>query len=316
MSAFTVVVPDSVLLSRVCGTNDNNLRLIENHLNCSVYAYGNELSIDCDSEKTCEKFKFILDRILDEMSETETQVTDYDIVQSVLNINNDCEANYSKECITIPGGLKKIVPRTLGQYELLKAMKSHDIVFAYGPAGSGKTYLCVAKALSYILNHSMKNLILTRPVVEAGENLGFLPGDYMEKLNPYLRPLYDSINDLIPKETVRKLTESGVIEIAPLAYMRGRTLNNSVLILDEAQNTTREQMKMFLTRMGENSKIFITGDPTQIDLGRNQKSGLLHALGVLENVSEIARVELKADDVVRNPLVKKIIQAYEDEKES
>ena len=185
------------------------------------------------------------------------------------------------------------------------------MVFAEGPAGSGKTFLAMAEALYEVLTHKKNGIVLTRPVVEAGENLGFLPGDLADKINPYLRPLYDAINTLLPRETVKRLTETGVIEIAPLAYMRGRTINNSVIILDEAQNTTREQMKMFLTRMGEDSKVFITGDVTQVDLPARIPSGLEHAMKLLRNISEIKMIRLSSDDVVRNPLVKKIVQAYE-----
>ena len=315
---YKIIVPDTSVLQRVCGTNDSNLKLIETALGTSVFACGNELSVDSDRTEVTERFRFIIDRMLDEIADGSSELTDYDLVQSILNTGDSPSGKYySKDSISIPGGIKKVFPRTKGQAQLLSAMRTHDMVFATGPAGSGKTFLVMAEALSLVLSHKANGIVLTRPVVEAGESLGFLPGDLQEKINPYIRPLFDAMNALLPKETVRRMFESGIIEIAPLAYMRGRTLNDSVIILDEAQNTTKEQMKMFLTRMGENSKVFITGDVTQIDLPAKVPSGLLHALKVLRNVPggipQISIQEMTADDVVRNPLVKKIIQAYENE---
>ena len=185
------------------------------------------------------------------------------------------------------------------------------MVFASGPACSGKTFLVVAEALAQLLSQKKKSLILTRPVVEAGESLGFLPGDFEQKINPYLRPLFDSLESLLPREFLRKMLESGIIEIAPLAYMRGRTLSDSIIILDEAQNTTVQQMKMFLTRIGENSKIFVTGDATQSDLPKKVPSGLVNALEILKDIDDISICHLSGEDIVRSPLVRKIIQAYE-----
>ena len=189
------------------------------------------------------------------------------------------------------------------------------MVFCTGSAGSGKTFLAVAEALRLVLSHKKNKIIITRPVVEAGESLGFLPGDLEQKIDPYLRPLRDAMEAIVTPETVRKLSEAGIIEVAPLAYMRGRTLNNAVIILDEAQNTTCTQMKMFLTRMGDNSKVFITGDPTQIDLPKKTPSGLVHSISILYKIEDIGFMELTADDVVRNHLVKKIVRAYENEKQ-
>jgi phosphate starvation-inducible PhoH-like protein len=215
--------------------------------------------------------------------------------------------------IRIPGSMRTVYPKTLHQAEAVAAMRSFDMVFFVGPAGSGKTFLAVAQALELLFSRKKKRIILTRPVVEAGESLGFLPGDLEQKINPYLRPLYDAVEYLIPRDMLRKCTESGIIETAPLAYMRGRTLSDSVIILDEAQNTTIEQMKMFLTRMGEGSKVFITGDITQIDLPRRVPSGLVHALKILDGIEGIKIMNMDVSDIVRNPLVKKIIQAYADD---
>lgn len=321
MSAYTIIVPDNTVLQRVCGTNDSNLKLIESFLGVPVFACGNELSVDAGNQEVEQRFRFIIDRILDEISDGGAGITDADLVQSILHSDMSAHRTFSAEnhalfeqcSITVPGGVRKVYPRTRGQAELVHVMRSCDMVFAEGPAGCGKTFLAVAEALRLVLSHQKSGIVLTRPVVEAGESLGFLPGDLQEKINPYIRPLYDAMNAVLPRETVKKMTETGIIEVAPLAYMRGRTLNDSVVILDEAQNTSAEQMKMFLTRMGENSKVFITGDLTQVDLPRHVSSGLHHAMKILRNIPGIAIKQLTASDVVRNGLVKQIIQAYENE---
>lgn len=206
----------------------------------------------------------------------------------------------------------RIIPRSPNQVKYVKAMFEKDIVFSIGPAGTGKTYLAVVMAVHFLRQRMVEKIILTRPVVEAGEKLGYLPGDIQEKVNPYLRPIYDSLNDIMDRDEFFRLLERNVIEIAPLAFMRGRTLNNAFIILDEAQNTTIEQMKMFLTRIGFNTKSVITGDITQIDLSERGKSGLIHALRILRNISEIEFIELTDEDVVRHPVVQKIIKAYEE----
>ena len=349
-STYTIVVSDTDVLSKLCGSNDSNLRLIEQHLGVPVFACGNELSV-ADADSVMQKrFRQIVDRITYEASKGAEP--NEDMIYSILhdNFNNSFESsennfsslssfknedfldnsksinqalseiqsnscNFSDLYIQIPGGVKRIYPKTLGQAKLVQCMRSHDMVFAIGPAGCGKTFLVVAQALNLLLSHKKRKLILTRPVVEAGESLGFLPGDLEQKINPYLRPLYDAMENLLPREILRRMDESGMIEIAPLAYMRGRTLDNCVVLLDEAQNTTVEQMKMFLTRMGDGSKVFITGDISQIDLPKRQRSGLVHAKNILSKIEEIGFLELDGEDVVRNPLVKKIIQAYEDAKE-
>jgi phosphate starvation-inducible PhoH-like protein len=208
------------------------------------------------------------------------------------------------------------VPKTVNQKRYLNAMLKRDVVFGIGPAGTGKTYLAMAVALSHLIDGKAEKLIITRPAVEAGEALGFLPGDLQEKVLPYLRPLYDAMYDMLGKEDTIKLMERGGIEIAPLAYMRGRTLSNAFIILDEAQNTTNEQMMMFLTRLGDNSRMVITGDTTQIDLPKAKKSGLKHALNILKNVDGIKLHFLDETDVVRHPLVQKIIEAYQIDQDS
>ena len=206
---------------------------------------------------------------------------------------------------------KSIVPKTLGQKLYLKSMQRCPVVFGTGPAGTGKTYLAVAHAISALLNHEVERIILTRPAVEAGEALGFLPGDLQEKILPYLRPLYDAMADMLPSAEVARLSEKGIIEIAPLAYMRGRTLSRAYVILDEAQNTTSEQMMMFLTRLGEDSRMIVTGDTTQVDLPRSKNSGLLEVEQVLQNVEGIAFHQFSGADVVRHPIVQRIIEAYD-----
>lgn len=306
---YTIVVPDVDLLANVCGTNDNNLKLIEEHLGIPVFTRGNELSVNTEDNSLREEFRFIIDRIIDELGDGEKNSRD--IITSVLNI--DKRADMNSTSIVVPGSIRKVYPHTQNQSDYIQAMRKNDMVFCVGAAGSGKTFLAVAEALRLLLSHKVTRFVITRPVVEAGESLGFLPGNLEEKINPYLRPLYDSMEMILPKETIKRLVESEIIETAPLAYMRGRTLSNSVVILDEAQNTTKEQMKMFLTRMGENSKLFITGDTTQIDLPKKVPSGLIHAVSLLEGIEGLSICRLNAEDVVRNPLVKKIVKAYENE---
>ncbi|WP_147634895.1 PhoH family protein [Treponema pectinovorum] len=314
---YTIVLDDTSVLSQICGTNDKNLKLIEKHLGVPVFTRGNEISIAESSLQKRQEFKFIIDRLTDEASENFSSGSE--IVESILNTgfeNNSVKKNFDagQYAISIPGSSKKIYPKTKNQAKLIQAFRSSDLVFACGPAGTGKTFLAIAESLRLLLSHKVNSLILTRPIVEAGENLGFLPGDLEDKINPYLRPLYDSMNACITGELVKKMQENGIIEIAPLAYMRGRTLNNAAVILDEAQNSTREQMKMFLTRMGENSKVFITGDVTQIDLPKKTPSGLVQALDILQGIDEIGIVELDGEDVVRSALVRKIVRAYENDK--
>jgi len=230
-------------------------------------------------------------------------------------VDNFIERNPNEVLVFGPNG-KTVRARTANQKKMVTAVDKNDIVFAIGPAGTGKTYTAVALAVRALKNKSVKKIILTRPAVEAGENLGFLPGDLKEKIDPYLRPLYDALDDMIPADKLGYYMTTRTIEIAPLAYMRGRTLDNAFIILDEAQNTNDGQLKMFLTRIGANAKAIITGDPTQIDLPKNMRSGIDKALRILKNVDGIALVELDEEDVVRHKLVKAIIKAYEKDKEN
>ena len=312
MSEYKVVIPDNEILSCICGTNDKNLDLIEEKLGVPLFTKGNEISIESDDPEITEKFQFIMDRIIDEVYDGGKNSED--IVISVLNTQK--KVDMDEVSILVPGSVKKIYPRTQHQAEYINLLQTKDMVFCTGSAGSGKTFLAVAEALRLVLMHKKQKIIITRPVVEAGESLGFLPGDLEQKIAPYLRPLQDAMETIVTPETVKKLMEAGIIEIAPLAYMRGRTLNNSVIILDEAQNTTNTQMKMFLTRMGENSKVFVTGDPSQVDLPPKKSSGLVQSMRLLCKIEDIGFMELTAEDVVRNSLVKKIVRAYEHGKEN
>ena len=233
-------------------------------------------------------------------------------VQAYIKRESDLSQQAGDDEVLVYGTKGAVIkPKTANQKALVKAVKSQDLVFAIGPAGTGKTYISVAMAVKALKNKEVKKIIITRPAVEAGENLGFLPGDLKEKIDPYLRPIYDALDEMIPAEKLRYYQENRVIEIAPLAYMRGRTLNNAFILLDEAQNTTAMHMKMFLTRMGPNSKVIVTGDRSQVDLPHHQKSGLAQSIALLRNVSGIGVVELDAKDVVRHKLVKKIISAYD-----
>lgn len=311
MNEYTIVVPDNDVLSCLCGTNDKNLQLIEEHLGVPVFTKGNELSVENAAPEICQKFQFIVDRIVDEVQSGGKNSDD--IILTVLNTKRKIDAD--EMVIMVPGAIRRVYPRTQGQAEYVNLLQTRDMVFCTGSAGSGKTYLAVAEALRLILTHKKSKLIITRPVVEAGESLGFLPGDLEDKIDPYLRPLRDAMETILPPESVKRLFEAGIVEVAPLAYMRGRTLNNAVVILDEAQNTTCAQMKMFLTRMGENTKVFVTGDPSQIDLPKKVESGLMHSINILYKIEDIGFMELTTEDVVRNPLVRKIVKAYENEKE-
>lgn len=300
-------------IKALCGANDAHLKILRDFFACEIVFRDEQLIIlsdDTTKQKQIEDVVFAcLDMILHPMELNERDVI-YACQLSQRGSLKGLSMTYQKAVgKTIHG--KLIYPKTLGQRSLCQCMANNDITFASGVAGTGKTYLAVVYAASLLKSGDVKKIILTRPAVEAGENLGFLPGDLKEKVDPYLRPLYDALHDIFGVEQVEKLMEKEVIEIAPLAYMRGRTLDNAFIILDEAQNTTKSQMKMFLTRMGFHSKIVITGDTTQIDLIHKSDSGLWNAKQLLDGIEGIGFVELTALDVVRHPLVQKIIERYE-----
>ena len=303
---YTIVVPDADILSCVCGTNDSNLKLIEEHLGIPVFTKGNQLSVETESSVIRQQFRYIIDRIADEVSDGSKNLDD--IVASVLNMEK--KVDMESISILVPGAIRKVYPHTQHQADYIHSLRTHNMVFCFGAAGSGKTFIAVAEALRLVLSHKVSRLVITRPVVEAGESLGFLPGDLEDKINPYLRPLYDSMEMVLPKETVKRLIESEIIEIAPLAYMRGRSLNNSVVILDEAQNTTSGQMRMFLTRIGESSTAIITGDPTQIDLPKKSDSGFTEAIKILCGIESLSVVKFSHRDTVRSRIVREIVKAY------
>ena len=308
---MSVVLEDQRLLSELCGVNDSNLLTIEELIGARVLSRGNELRLESDDPSKLALFKALVGEL--EGQVREGQIPGHGLIRSLyesLSDNHEPRATLPKNQIVFPSGVK-VFPRGEKQAAYIDVMSHHDLVFGIGPAGTGKTYLAVAHALRGILAKKKKKLVLTRPVVEAGENLGFLPGDLTQKISPYLRPLYDAMDAFVSYETIARMEEKRVIEIAPLAYMRGRSLRDSYIILDEAQNTTREQMKMFLTRLGEGAQAVVTGDVTQIDLEKKKQSGLLHARDILTEIGEIAFVEFTAKDVVRHTLVQKIVQAYE-----
>jgi phosphate starvation-inducible PhoH-like protein len=308
---ITVVLDNQDVLSKVCGANDGNLKTIESILGGRVNARGNEIRIEGVDEAGVAHFKAMIGSLVIAAEAGESPSEDY--VRSLAGTVGETHDPIRDAVIHIPQGFYRVYPRSKNQAQYIQGMRANDVSFCVGPAGTGKTFLAIAEALRLVLSKKMRKLVLTRPVVEAGESLGFLPGDLAQKINPYLRPLYDAMESLVPYETIHRLEETRAIEIAPLAYMRGRSLNDSIIILDEAQNTTKEQMKMFLTRIGQGARAIITGDTTQIDLPKHVESGLLNAVSVLSHVEGIYFAYLHTADVVRNPLIKKIIQAYDAE---
>jgi phosphate starvation-inducible PhoH-like protein len=311
----SIVLSNESDVHELFGANDKNISLIEELLGIKVYIRGTEIFLDTEDEEKRRVFRHMIDQLEDFVRLGQPAESDLirAIHKSLGSKNTKSRDLLKKTSIALPNASKKVYPKSDNQAQYLEAIDQHDIVFGIGPAGTGKTYLAVAKALQFVLSHSHKKLIVTRPVVEAGESLGFLPGDLAQKINPYLRPIYDSMFTILTPETVKKLEENGLIEIAPLAYMRGRTLAECVILLDEAQNTTKEQMKMLLTRIGVGSKTIITGDITQIDLPKKKESGLLQAMRIVKSISEIRFVFFNEQDVVRHPLVRKIVKAYETE---
>lgn len=304
-----LLINNTKTLLNVCGINDKNLRKINQLSGNNVYSIGNEIHFEGENTDIVEK------TIKNLIIISENGGTIYgnliELLFREIEKNKDIDINnILTENIEISKAKKVLNPRSINQGLYIQILKEKDIVFSYGPAGTGKTFLAIAYALNELLNKKYNKLILTRPVVEAGENLGFLPGDYIQKINPYLVPLFDAINFILSPELYLKLSSQNLIEIAPLAYMRGRTFNDSIVILDEAQNTTYTQMKMFLTRLGNNAKLIVTGDISQIDLPKKSKSGMVEALKILRHIEGIGFIEFKEEDVVRHPLVKKIIKAY------
>ena len=312
-NSLSIVFQDNDLLLGVVGEFNNNLKELEKLTNTSIYSRGNSILIKSDPKKNNlvkNAIQFLTNQFI-----TNGNIEKKDIISSVnkfmIEENNNNNTNKNIEYI-IKTPKKSVIPRSEKQKNYVRALRESDIVISAGPAGTGKTFLAVAVGLTMLLEKKIERIILSRPAVEAGERLGFLPGDMREKVDPYLRPLYDSLYDLLDFEKIQKKIEIGDIEIAPLAFMRGRTLKNSFAILDEAQNATDTQIKMFLTRIGENSKIVINGDPSQIDLPNKNLSGLNKSKKILGNLSEISIIDFDHSDVVRHPLVSKIVKAYSD----
>ena len=299
-------------VKRFIGHQEENIKILEDTFQTEMIVRGDEIVLNDDDDKR-KQIKEVLDALLKLVKQGKT-ISKRDVMYTLKlsethNLKAIDELYQIKIARTMSG--KLIYPKTLGQKEYYYALKNNDVVFGIGPAGTGKTYLAVIFAVQALKNNEVQKIVLTRPAVEAGENLGFLPGDLKEKVDPYLRPLYDALYDMLGVEQTEKLMEKGVIEIAPLAYMRGRTLEDAYVILDEAQNTTDNQMKMFLTRLGFRSKMIVTGDISQIDLPRNTTSGLIRALDILEGVKGISFIHLSAMDVVRHPVVQRIIERYD-----
>ena len=301
-------------LQKLLGPFDENIGLISRELGVECRVSGTEIKISGAAE-SAELARQVLDGLvhLIEGGETPDKSRIMYCIELAKEGNIDAAWQELSGVVAVTSRGKQIKCKTVGQKKYVEAIKKNTVVFGIGPAGTGKTYLAVCAAVSAFKGKQVEKIILTRPAVEAGEKLGFLPGDLQTKVDPYLRPLYDALQELFGLENYLKLMERGSIEIAPLAYMRGRTLSNAFIILDEAQNTTREQMKMFLTRMGDGSKMVITGDVTQIDLPEGKKSGLKHAVSILRGIEGIETVTLTAKDVVRHPLVMRIVRAYEKE---
>ena len=299
-------------LMALFGVRDENVETIRRELNVEIFAHGNEITLSGEEEKV-RQARAVLERLLGIVARGES--IDKTRIRYAVELAGEGNADrideIMRDVIAITYRGRQVKCKTLGQKQYVEAIKANTCTFAVGPAGTGKTYLAIAMAVVALKNKDVERIILTRPAVEAGEKLGFLPGDLQQKVDPYLRPLYDALNDMMGAESYQRLLERGAVEVAPLAYMRGRTLNDAFIILDEAQNTTSEQMKMFLTRMGMGSKMVITGDVTQIDLPAGKRSGLVEALEVLKGVEDIGMVRLTHRDVVRHELVQAIVRAYE-----
>ena len=311
-NSINVIIYDNKVLMELVGSFDNNLKELEKISGSKIYFRGNSIVIKGErsaNEKVKDAIEYLIDRY-----RTDNKIDRNDIIASLNNEMIQDKKNQStiqslEEVIKTPK--RSVIPRTKKQKEYVRSLRTNQIVISLGPAGTGKTYLAVAMALSMLLEKKVERIILSRPAVEAGEKLGFLPGDMKEKIDPYLRPLYDSLYDLLDYDKIQRKIELGAIEIAPLAFMRGRTLKNSFAILDEAQNATETQIKMFLTRIGENSKLVVNGDPSQIDLPNKNQSGLIKSKKILKDIKEISVIDFDHKDVMRHPLVTKIVEAYQ-----
>ena len=306
----SVYFDDSQTMSWVLGINDRNVSYLEILLGSEIFVRGNSISSDKPSF-----FSDFIDRLIKVAKQRECELSESEIFMEyqLLNRDDSLIKPFSKKDNCINVSSKSVYPKSPKQAEFINLLNLNQICFAVGPAGTGKTFLAIAHALSQLLTGKKQKIVLTRPVVEAGESLGFLPGDLSQKLNPYLKPLYDSMEYLLTPAQIKKLEENGSIEISPLAYMRGRSINKAVIILDEAQNTTKNQMKMFLTRLGESSQAIITGDITQIDLPKKSESGLVHALSILHDIESLSITEFSKNDIIRSRIVKEIISCYDNE---
>jgi len=315
MSESTITLDSREEAVLLFGSRDQYLREIRNVLGVQLVGRGDQILVKGSDEQLA-----LVERVFGQlrtMLRQQGSLAQED-VRTVLEVVNQGGERLGLAPVTQPGEFSSryVRPRTDGQARYVKAMREHDLTLCVGPAGTGKSYLAVGMAVSMLRQSQIKKIVLVRPAVEAGERLGYLPGDLVAKINPYLRPLFDALNEMMEPEQVKRYMENDIIEIVPLAYMRGRTLSAAVIILDEGQNTTVPQMKMFLTRMGTGSKIIVTGDVTQVDLPHHTRSGLIDAIGRLKNVERIAIVHLDEHDIVRHPLVQQILRAYEDPKKS
>ena len=296
----------------LCGEHNQHLKILEKKMGVSINQRGNQLILQ-GGDWEVELVEKVITQLYD-ILENDYPIYENDVIYAIRIISSNESADLKKiflDKVYIPSNKKVITPKTINQKEYIDSIRKYDIVFGIGPAGTGKTYLAMAMAVASLIKKGVYRVVLARPAVEAGEHLGFLPGDLYEKVNPYLRPLYDALHDMMDFEDASRLIQKGVIEVAPLAFMRGRTLNDSFVILDEAQNATSEQMKMFLTRLGFSSKAVITGDVTQTDLPEGKTSGLIEARNLLKGIKGIKFVNFTRDDVIRHPLVQEIIDAYE-----
>ena len=312
---INIQILDNDLLSELVGEFNNNLKQLEKLTSTSLFFRGNSITIKGDKDKilsTCDSIKFLINKFY-----ITNSIEKNDIILSVnQEVDLDKKSNVQSFSQLIKTPRKSVIARSKKQAEYIQALRENDIVIALGPAGTGKSFLAVSVAVMMLMEKKVERVILSRPAVEAGEKLGFLPGDMKEKVDPYLRPLYDALYELFGFEKIDKKIETGEIEIAPLAFMRGRTLKNCFAILDEAQNATETQIKMFLTRIGENSKLVVNGDPTQVDLINKSQSGLVKSKNILSSIDEIKTIEFDHTDVVRHPLVSKIIKAYQNKSDA